>query len=63
VNGAPRSATRNDYHEWQPRVGFAYRIGPNTVFRGGFGRFVQADLHLRQPEQFQPLHRLDRFQR
>jgi hypothetical protein len=43
VKGTPRSATRNDYHEWQPRVGFAYRIGPNTVFRGGFGRFVQAD--------------------
>ena len=42
-NGAPRSATHNDYHEWQPRAGFAYRIGPNTVFRGGFGRFVQAD--------------------
>jgi hypothetical protein len=42
-NGAQRTATKNDYHEWQPRAGFAYRIGPNTVFRGGFGRFVQAD--------------------
>jgi hypothetical protein len=43
VNGTQRTATRNDYHEWQPRAGFAYRIGPHTVFRGGFGRFVQAD--------------------
>jgi hypothetical protein len=43
VNGGPRSALNNDYHEWQPRAGFAYQIGPNTVFRGGFGRFVQAD--------------------
>ncbi len=43
VNGASRANVKNDYHEWQPRVGFAYRIGPNTVFRGGFGRFVQAD--------------------
>jgi len=42
-NGAQRSNVHNDYHEWQPRVGFAYQIGPNTVFRGGFGRFVQAD--------------------
>ncbi|HKE23235.1 MAG TPA: carboxypeptidase-like regulatory domain-containing protein [Bryobacteraceae bacterium] len=42
-NGAQRTATNNDYHEWQPRAGFAYRIGPNTVLRGGFGRFVQAD--------------------
>ncbi len=43
VNGAPRSNVHNDYHEWQPRAGFAYRLGPKTVFRGGFGRFTQAD--------------------
>jgi len=43
VNGAPRTNVNNDYHEWQPRAGFAYQIGPNTVLRGGFGRFVQAD--------------------
>jgi hypothetical protein len=42
-NGAQRTATKNDYHEWQPRAGFAYRINEHTVFRGGFGRFVQAD--------------------
>lgn len=43
VNGAPRSNVHNDYHEWQPRIGFAYQIDSNTVFRGGFGRFTQAD--------------------
>src|SRR6185437_7652881 len=42
-NGAQRTETKNDYHEWQPRVGFAYQIDKNTVFRGGFGRFTQAD--------------------
>ena len=43
VNGTPRTTVNNDYHEWQPRVGFAYRIDQNTVLRGGFGRFAQAD--------------------
>jgi hypothetical protein len=41
VNGHGRAATANDWTEWQPRVGFAYRIKSNTVIRGGFGRFVQ----------------------
>ena len=42
VNGQPRGYSNNDYHEWQPRAGFAYRLGPNTVVRGGAGRFTQA---------------------
>lgn len=42
ANGHQRMATNGDWREWQPRFGFAYRIGPNTVFRGGFGRFTQA---------------------
>jgi hypothetical protein len=29
------------YSDIQPRVGFAYQISPNTVFRGGGGRYVQ----------------------
>lgn len=45
VNGTPRSVTNNDYHEWQPRFGFAYQINANTVIRGGFGRFTQADFN------------------
>ena len=45
INGIPRTATNTDWHEWQPRAGFAYRINSNTVFRGGFGRFVQADFN------------------
>lgn len=42
VNGQPRGYSNTDYHEWQPRAGFAYKIGQNTVVRGGFGRFTQA---------------------
>ncbi len=41
LNGHRRNATNNDLHEWQPRVGFAYRLKQHTVIRGGFGRFVQ----------------------
>ncbi|MGA8153007.1 MAG: TonB-dependent receptor [Terriglobales bacterium] len=29
----------NDFSNWQPRVGVAYQILPNTVLRGGYGRF------------------------
>jgi hypothetical protein len=43
VNGIPRTADNADYHEWQPRFGFAYQLGPHTVIRGGFGRFVMGD--------------------
>ena len=42
VGGTPRAAVDPDYHEWQPRAGFAYRLAPNAVLRGGFGRFTQA---------------------
>jgi outer membrane receptor protein involved in Fe transport len=39
-NGQPRAVTRGDFHEWQPRLGFAYRLADKTVIRGGFGRFT-----------------------
>jgi hypothetical protein len=42
VNGTPRGAINADYHEWQPRVGFALKLDPKTVLRGGLGRFTQA---------------------
>ncbi|HUY15683.1 MAG TPA: TonB-dependent receptor [Terriglobia bacterium] len=29
----------NTYDNWQPRLGIAYRLKPNTVIRGSFGRF------------------------
>src|SRR5262249_29779070 len=41
VNGHRAAATAYDLHEWQPPVGFAYRLRQDTVIRGGFGRFVQ----------------------
>jgi hypothetical protein len=43
VDGHSRGFSNPDYHEWQPRAGFAYQLGRNTVLRGGIGRFVQAD--------------------
>ncbi len=41
IGGQARTTVHSDFHEWQPRFGFAYRITPKTVIRGGFGRFVQ----------------------
>lgn len=42
VNGTPRTPINTDYNQWQPRVGFAYKVAPNAVLKGGFGRFTQA---------------------
>lgn len=43
VNGVPRGTQADiNFGEVQPRVGFAYKLGPNTVIRGGVGRFSQA---------------------
>jgi hypothetical protein len=41
VDGFPRGVVQNNYHTWQPRVGFAYDLSGNgsTVLRGGFGMF------------------------
>jgi hypothetical protein len=41
AGGQSRRVYHADWREFQPRVGFAWRIGTNTVLRGGFGRFVQ----------------------
>ena len=43
VNGFPRGVVQNQYHTWQPRVGFAYSIPgmSSTVIRGGFGMFFE----------------------
>jgi hypothetical protein len=42
VNGQPRGIYHTDWTQIQPRIGFAYKLGPNTVIRGGGGRFSQA---------------------
>lgn len=41
--GTSRSAENTRYKYFQPRLGFAYRLWPDTVIRGGLGRFVQAN--------------------
>ena len=42
VGGQPRGIYHTDWTQIQPRFGFAYKLGPNTVIRGGGGRFSQA---------------------
>ncbi|HWR54249.1 MAG TPA: TonB-dependent receptor, partial [Bryobacteraceae bacterium] len=42
VNGQPVTAANSVYNQWQPRVGFAYRLDNKTVVRGGFGKFYQS---------------------
>jgi len=42
VNGRQRGAVNGDFKEFQPRIGFAYRLRPRTVLRGGIGRFAAA---------------------
>jgi hypothetical protein len=42
VDGQPRTAVHGDFHEFQPRMGFAFQLKPRTVLRGGFGRFTQS---------------------
>lgn len=39
VNGAPRSFTKNDYHDFGPRIGFAWDVfgDGRTSVRGGYG--------------------------
>ena len=37
VNSADRFPYPRDLHNWQPRLGAAYAVRPNTVVRGGFG--------------------------
>jgi len=42
INGVPRGTSYANYTQIQPRFGAAYKLGPNTVIRGGAGRFTQA---------------------
>jgi hypothetical protein len=43
TNGTSRSITDPQWKYVQPRIGFIYSIHPNTVLRGGIGRFVQGN--------------------
>ena len=44
-NGSLRSSISNDYHDFAPRLGFAYQLtgDSKTVLRGGFGVFYFLD--------------------
>ena len=46
VGGQARGIYHTDWTQVQPRAGFAYRLGPNTVIRGGGGKFSQASFDL-----------------
>jgi len=45
MNGASRALVSNDYHNFGPRLGFAYQLTNDgrTVVRGGFGVFYFID--------------------
>jgi hypothetical protein len=40
VNGLSRSPYDSTFRDFQPRLGFAYQVGPKTILRGGWGLFV-----------------------
>lgn len=43
-NGAPTHFMPNIYHNFLPRVGFAWNLAPKTVLRGGFGMYRQPNI-------------------
>jgi hypothetical protein len=52
VDGQTRGVFNTDWKQFQPRVGFAYRLTPHTVFRGGAGRFTQASFETAKQNGF-----------
>jgi hypothetical protein len=42
TQGIPRSGVRGDNNNFSPRVGFAYRFLPKTVFRSAYGLYYSA---------------------
>ncbi len=42
VNGVPRNQAQTDWNNFAPRIGFAYKVTPQTVVRGGAGLFYAA---------------------
>lgn len=43
VNGNPRSPFHNDFYDFGPRAGFAYKLNERTVIRGGTGLYYTDD--------------------
>jgi len=39
--GVPKGLRQNNFADFAPRVGFAYRLNDKTVVRGGYGRFIE----------------------
>jgi hypothetical protein len=37
TNGYSRNLWDTEWHDWQPRIGFAWQVRPTTVLRGGYG--------------------------
>jgi hypothetical protein len=40
--GFGRSLIQNDYNDWAPRLGIAYKLDSKTVIRTGFGLFYNS---------------------
>jgi hypothetical protein len=39
--GVPKGLRQNNFADFAPRIGFAYRLNDKTVIRGGYGRFIE----------------------
>jgi len=52
VNGQPRELWKRDKNNFMPRVGLAYSLARNTVFRGGYGIYFSG-LGLRRTDVLQ----------
>jgi hypothetical protein len=39
--GVPKGLRQNNFADFAPRLGFAYRLNDKTVVRGGYGRFIE----------------------
>jgi Carboxypeptidase regulatory-like domain len=52
VHGTPDTLYNPKYRYVQPRIGIAYRFFPNTVIRGGIGRFLRGSFDLESQNGF-----------
>ena len=60
VNGFPRGVVQNQYHTWQPRVGFAYNL-PGKGSYSTSGAALECSLNVFRAMTFTTRHRIHRL--